>query len=71
VKAPQELPTLLSATVLMTIKMRLQNDKEFSLVGRNFGSKNTGLHFWGLLPARLEGFYSAGGKICQKNYLLS
>jgi hypothetical protein len=48
-----------------------QNDKEFALVGRNFGSKNTGLYFWGLLPARLDGFFSAYGKICLKNYLLS
>jgi hypothetical protein len=54
-----------------TIKNRRQKDKEFAIVGRNFGSKKSGLHFWYLLPAHLRGSFSAGGKICLKNYLLS
>jgi hypothetical protein len=54
-----------------TIKTESQKGKVFAIVGRFFGSKNTGLHFRSLLPARLEGIYSACGKICPKNYLLS
>jgi hypothetical protein len=54
-----------------TIKTESQKGKVFAIVGRFFGSKNTGLFFHPFLPARLEVIYSAGGKICLKNYLLS
>jgi hypothetical protein len=49
----------------------VQKYKVFALMGSFLGSKNTGSDFCPLLPARLDGIYSAGGKICPKNYLLS
>jgi hypothetical protein len=48
--------------VAATIKTGACKCGLFAIVGRFFGSKNTGLYFHSLLPARLEGIYSAGGK---------
>jgi hypothetical protein len=48
--------------VAATIKTEAQKCRFFAIVGRYFGSKNTGPYFHALLPARLGGNYSAGGK---------
>jgi hypothetical protein len=54
-----------------TIKIGTQKYAFFSLVGSFSGSKKTGRNFRISLPAQTQGFFSAGEKMCRKNYLLS